>query len=66
MSNRPASCKAYVEGQQWFCDQCGVTWDLDEDIVCKPVTVITAVKSFNKDKARRAVNDMRNIFNNKD
>ena len=31
MSDRPAECKAYHVGQQWFCDQCGMTWDIDDD-----------------------------------
>ena len=30
MNSRP-NCKAYERGDQWFCDRCGVTWDLNDD-----------------------------------
>ena len=31
MRNRPPNCKAYERGDQWFCDRCGFTWDLNDD-----------------------------------
>jgi len=34
-------CKAYVKGQQWFCDKCQYTWDMDDDAPqCGPVQVV--------------------------
>ena len=32
-------CRATVRGDQYICDQCGITWDLDDkDLpVCRPV-----------------------------
>ena len=39
MNNRPPNCKAYERGDQWFCDQCGITWDMNDDDPpeCNPV-----------------------------
>ena len=28
---RPAECKATCRGQQWTCDKCRMTWDIDDD-----------------------------------
>ena len=34
-----STCKAYIRGQQYFCDHCGTTWDMDDSAPeCKPVT----------------------------
>lgn len=24
-------CKAYERGDQWFCDDCGLVWDINDD-----------------------------------
>ena len=33
------NCKAYVRGDQYFCDRCGLVWDLSDQEVpeCHPV-----------------------------
>ena len=59
MNNRPPGCKAYVLGSQWFCDECGTTWDLDDDAPqCGPVPVVPVHRNI----GNRALNDIKDIL----
>jgi len=72
MNNRPLGCKAYERGSQWFCDECGVTWDLNDDDPpeCNPIVKAgilihrgnTEPVVKNKEKAAKAVDNMRGIL----
>ena len=73
MTNRPPNCKAYERGDQWFCDRCGLIWDLNDDDPpeCAPVRVNVGTPSHidhgspsrDKEFAHNQVEKMRNILN---
>ena len=51
-----STCKAYLRGQQYFCDHCGTTWDMGDSVPeCKPVTVVSQAKEFNRNKVHRTI-----------
>ena len=70
MRNRPVGCKAYERGDQWFCDQCNIVWDINDDDppLCVAHSLVVNVgtpghvdhgKPRSEEVARRAVDEMK-------